>query len=100
LRTLRRFFFSSPSEDFAGALLFLAVFALDSVVVLAGALEAVVEAGALEAVEAGCLYSSKHPQTNYFTNWVQVPWVPWLERVIKGDMRGNGDCKAKGVAVE
>ena len=50
LRDFRLFFFSASPPDAAGLEVFFA--ALDSVVVLAGALEAV-EAGALPAVEAG-----------------------------------------------
>jgi hypothetical protein len=52
LRTLRRFFFSPPSSVLEEAAVFFAALGLDSVVVLAGALDAV-EAGALPAVEAG-----------------------------------------------
>jgi hypothetical protein len=53
LRTLRRFFFSSlPSADLAAGFVFFAALGLASLVVLAGALDAV-EAGALPAVEAG-----------------------------------------------
>ena len=50
MRDFRRFFLSESPPDAAGFEVFFA--ALDSVVVLAGALEAV-EAGALPAVEAG-----------------------------------------------
>ena len=50
MRVFRRFFFSSPLPEAAGLEVFFA--ALLSVVVFAGALEAV-EAGAFPAVEAG-----------------------------------------------
>jgi hypothetical protein len=53
LRTLRRFFFSSPpSAVFLAVAVFFAALGLDSVVVFAGALDAV-DAGALPAVELG-----------------------------------------------